>query len=618
VVERAEARERVRRCDVLGDLCAALSLWLERWGIKMASTTALFTAMTGLNANARQIEVVGNNVANTNTTAFKSSRLSFSTMFSRTINAGTAPADTTGGTNPYQIGLGVQTAGTQLNTQQGTISPTGDSRDLAVDGRGFFVVARGEDRLFTRAGAFRQNAEGVLTTISGERVQGYGVDENFSITTGTLTDISIPIGQLAIAEATTEVRLRGNLNAEGALPTQGSLIRLGTSTTQGLIAIPSAAPAAPNVIDTTTRLIDIEDPARPGSGASMLSAGQSIRLRGAEKGTAVLPQATLGVDGSTTIADLTRFLSEAMGINTDVGVNPDGRTPGVSIDPATGLISIVGNTGTVNDLTLESTSLQLLDSAGTVVGSPFVPTQLESADGESISTDFTAFDSLGSQVGVRVSMVLDSRSANGGTTWRYFVESPDNAGVPTQVGTGTVSFDSFGQPLSTEPVSITIDRTGTGAITPMVFSLSFATPSGGMTAYSDLEPAMAVGYRDGVPFGTLSSFSIGTDGIITGTFSNSQSRPLGQIVLATVPNPEGLQEVGSNLWQVALNSGPAAIGAPGTLGSGRISSGALELSNVDLGEEFIRLVLSSTGYSANSRVIRTTDELMQQLLVLGR
>lgn len=584
----------------------------------MPSTTALFTAMTGLNANARQIDVVGNNVANTNTTAFKSSRLSFSTMFSRTITAGTAPADTTGGTNPYQIGLGVRTAGTQVNTQQGTISPTGDNRDLAVDGRGFFVVERGTERLYTRAGAFRQNSEGVLTTISGERVQGYGVDQNFNIALGQLTSISIPVGGLSIAEATNEVRLRGNLNAEGALPTQGSLIRLGTSTTQGLIAIPSAALAAPNVIDSTTRLIDIEDPARPGSGVSMLTAGQSIRLRGAEKGTGILPQATLGVDGSTTIADLTTFLSEALGISRGTGTNPDGRTPGVLIDPATGLISIVGNTGTVNDITLENTSLVLLDSAGSVVGSPFVQTRLASADGESIQTNFTAFDSLGSQVAVSVSMVLDSRSANGGTTWRYFVESPDNAGVPTQVGTGTFSFDSFGQPLSTEPVSITIDRTGTGAITPMVFRLSFATPSGGMTAYADLEPAMAVGFRDGVPFGTLSSFGIGADGVITGTFSNSRTRPLGQIVLATFPNAEGLQEAGSNLWQLAPNSGPAAIGAPGTLGSGQISAGALELSNVDLGEEFIRLVLSSTGYSANSRVIRTTDELMQQLLVLGR
>jgi flagellar hook protein FlgE len=584
----------------------------------MPSTTALFTAMTGLNANARQIDVVGNNVANTNTTAFKSSRLAFSTMFARTISAGSAPADTTGGTNPYQIGLGVKTAGTQRNTQQGTISPSGDGRDLAVDGRGYFVVDRGPDRLFTRAGAFRQNSEGVLTTISGERLQGYGVDENFNIVTGQLTDISIPLGGLSIAEATNQVRLRGNLNAEGTLPSQGSLIRLGTSTTQGLIAIPSAAPAAPNVIDTTTRLIDLEDPARPGSGAPMLASGQSIRLRGAEKGTAVLPEATLGIDGATTIADLTRFLSDALGINTTLGANPDGRTPGVSIDPATGLISIVGNTGTVNDLALENTSLTLLDSTGTVIGSPFVQTPLEAADGESIQTSFTAFDSLGSEVTVGVSLVLDSRTANGGTTWRYFVESPDNAGVPIQVATGTVSFDSFGQPLSTDPVTVSIDRTGTGAITPMVFSLSFATPSGGMTAYADLDPAIAVGFRDGVPFGTLSSFSIGADGVITGTFSNSQTRPLGQVVLATFPNNEGLQESGDNLWQIGPNSGPAAIGAPGTLGSGAIASGALELSNVDLGEEFIRLVLSSTGYSANSRVIRTTDELMQQLLVLGR
>lgn len=118
--------------------------------------------------------------------------------------------------------------------------------------------------------------------------------------------------------------------------------------------------------------------------------------------------------------------------------------------------------------------------------------------------------------------------------------------------------------------------------------------------------------------GTLEAFGVGTDGTIQGTFSNGLTRTLGQIVLATFANPSGLVDTGSNLYATGSNSGEAVIGAPATGQAGKILGGALELSNVDLGQEFTNLILASTGYSASSRVIRTVDELMQQLLVLGQ
>ena len=95
-------------------------------------------------------------------------------------------------------------------------------------------------------------------------------------------------------------------------------------------------------------------------------------------------------------------------------------------------------------------------------------------------------------------------------------------------------------------------------------------------------------------------------------------RTLGQVVLATFTNQEGLVDVGGNSFEVGPNSGPAVIAEPGNLSAGLVVGGALELSNVDLGQEFIDLIATSTGYSASSRVIRTADELMQQLLVIGR
>src|SRR5688572_23231861 len=136
----------------------------------MASTTALFTGLSGMNANSRNIDVIGNNIANVNTTAYKSSRLLFSTMFSRSMTMGSAPSDATGGTNPFQIGYGVQAAGTQRNMTGGSVSATGDARDMAIDGSGFFIVDRGGSQFYTRAGAFRQNQNNDLVDIAGNRL----------------------------------------------------------------------------------------------------------------------------------------------------------------------------------------------------------------------------------------------------------------------------------------------------------------------------------------------------------------------------------------------------------------------------------------------------------------
>lgn len=585
----------------------------------MPSTTALYTAMTGLNANSRNIDVIGNNIANSNTTAFKSSKLLFSTMFSRTLSGGTPPGDINGGTNPYQIGLGVNTAGTLRNTGGGTITGTGDQRDLAIDGNGHFVVRRGTEQLYTRAGSFRPNARNELVTISGEHLQGYGVDANFNIVQGALTDLSIPLGALTIAEPTSHVRFSGNLDADGPLPGRGASIAL-TGSSAGLVAITTASPApgTGHRVEDTTRLVDIEDPANPGSDTPRFAAGQTLQVRGAEKGTRTLPTATLDITATTTLADLTAFLASALGIQTGSGNNPDGGTPGVSVDPTSGVVTITGNSGRVNDLSLEATDLRLLDASGTLIGSPLVSTKSGSADGESVRTSFVVYDSLGASVNVDITLALDTRD-NTGTTWRYYVESPDATDVPLQVGTGTISFDTQGRISTTAPVTVNIDRSGTGAASPLTIEFAFAGDGdSGLTALADSSSAVAATFRDGSPIGTLTNFGVGDDGTIVGGFSNGLTRPLGQIVLATFTNDAGLEDIGSNLFRTGANSGSAVVGSPGQFNAGRVVGGALEQSNVDLSDEFIKLVLSSTGFSANSRVIRTTDELLQQLMVLGR
>lgn len=577
----------------------------------MASTTALFTGLSGLNAHARKLDVIGNNIANVNTTAFKSSKMMFESLFSRNFSFGSSPSEVMGGTNPRQVGNGVAIGGIQRNFNNGAFTATGDLRDLSIDGNGFFIVQREGQQFFTRAGSFRQDPQDNLITIGGERLMGYMADDNFNILEGQLVPVNIPVGKRTIAEATRNAVIAGNLNSEGNLATQGALINLLANATDGLLAVGGG------FIGAGTLLGSIEDPGAPGSGTPAFTAGETIRLGGATKGGARVPQAELSITPGTTVQNLMDFLTAALGIQQTGSANPDGSMPGVTVDGTTGVISIIGNTGTQNDLVIRPGDLVVLDANGTSRGQAFNTVKIESADGESVRTTMVIYDSLGGSVSFDVTMVLES-TPNTGPLWRYYLESDDDTDLAIALGTSTLQFDTQGQlDPNNSDIAVTIDRNNTGANQPLSFTLSFMDSAGQLTSTAT-NSAMQGVYWDGLPPGTLSTFGVGDDGTIFGRFSNGAVRTLGRVVVANFTNPGGLIDAGGNLFESGPNAGPAVIANPGTLGSGLIVAGALEMSNVDLGEEFTQMILTSTGYSASSRVIRTADELIQQLLVLGR
>lgn len=577
----------------------------------MASTTSLLTGLSGLVANSRRLDVIGNNISNVNTTAFKSNRMHFAPAFSRNISLGTAPGATTGGTNPAQVGLGVTVAGTQRNFATGPINPTGIPTDLAIDGNGFFVVQRGGREFYTRAGAFQLNSNNEMVTISGERVRGYAIDDNFTLVTGQAQDIGIPLGSLTIAEATENVNFAGNLNASGPLSTTGSISAF-DQVWQTIAAVPLTAASTFGAVDNPN---NTGNALFPGAGP------YAITFTGAQKGDKTLPDQTFDIDpATTTIGDFLTFINNFFGIDPGV-TNPDGSTSGAQIDAA-GIISIVGNTGSFNTIQLESGDIRITDSVGAPVSNPFTVTTATVADGESIRTTFIVYDSLGTPLEVDLTAVLDSTDDNG-TTWRYYVESPEHIDPlnPSRlVSTGTIQFDNFGRLLTSTPISVTLGRDQTGALDPLVFTLTLSDGADSVTALTDTSgrSQIAAVNQDGSPLGVLDSFSVGEDGVITGGFSNGLTRTIGQIIVATFTNPEGLIDAGNNLFSVGPNSGTALVTTPGNFGTGRMVGGALEQSNVDLGQEFINLVLTQTGYSAATRVIQTTDQLIQQLLVIGR
>ncbi|HEV2296752.1 MAG TPA: flagellar hook-basal body complex protein [Tepidisphaeraceae bacterium] len=574
----------------------------------MALTSTLFTGLSGLNVNQTKLNVVGNNIANVNTIAFKSSRALFKPQFYVT-DAGGTPADGDfGGSNPSQRGLGATIATVQKDFSNGSIEPTGKATDLAIEGDGFFVV-RGTDQKYTRDGSFTLNEANQLVTTGGEFVQGYGVDEDANVQVGRLQNIDIPLGSLTQAIATENATFEGNLNANGLVATGASILNSG----------PMMHADGVTPVDPTTALIDLRNPADLAT--PLFAAGSTLTLAGS-RGGRNLPALTFDINGLSTVQELQQFFNQGMTL--DTASAPPAGTALISAlpgDPAGSVrLQMTGHTGQANALSLAGTAFS---NSANSPGLSFTDDAASNPSGESVATSFVAYDSLGTPITVNVTAGLESK-ANTGNTWRFYATSAGDTDAATfdpaavsegsRIGTGTMTFDSEGRLTSSTGTTVVIHRNNTGAGSAVNLNIDFSS----MTSLASSESSLTATGVDGSPIGTLSAFSVGVNGIITGMFDNGLTRTLGQVAMATFNNPQGLQDMGGNMYMTGGNSGEPIIAAPLQLGAGAIRSGALELSNVDLSEEFINLIIASTGFSASSRVISTSDQLLTELLNTSR
>lgn len=571
----------------------------------MGLTTALYTALSGLTTNATLLSVAGNNISNINTTGFKASRMTFETQILQNLSPASAPTSNLGGTNPAQIGLGAREGTITRDFSNGSLQLTGVSTDMAIEGNGFFVVDVAGVRRFTRVGAFTLDSNFNLVNPDGGLVQGFAVDDDFNVIEGVVGNVLIPVGILTLAEATSLVRFTGNLNSGGDEATMGSITTsdpLYSDATQTTAAV--AGDALATLFDNT--------------GTALFAVGDVITVSGATKGGATLPDKTFEIgpanttgsdDFGTTLQDFIDFLDDIMGL--DTAANP---SAGIAVSGA-GEIVVTGNTGTVNNIALDTGDIVVNQTTTPTL--PFDWTQTQDADGESVRTSFVAFDSLGTAMTIDMSFVLETKD-NTGTTWRFYIQSEDDTDLDRVLGSGTVSFDTDGQFATATAASLTIDRNNTGAVTPQTISVSFVNPDGSISALESVTSVVNTLSQDGSAMGTLSGFTISENGTIVGVFSNSLLRDLGRVVLAKFANPQGLVEVGANLFDVTANSGDPQIVSAGAGGAGRIVGGALELSNVELSEQFINLITATTGFSASSRVLSTSDRLVQELLAAIR
>jgi flagellar hook protein FlgE len=307
-------------------------------------------------------------------------------------------------------------------------------------------------------------------------------------------------------------------------------------------------------------------------------------------------------------------------------VNLDGlRVQGFQADN-TGLITgqpgdlLVGTASSQPQPTANITVKANLQADAALVG-PFDPARPN--DTSNFATSMNVYDSLGTVHGVQV---FFTKTAAGAWGWNAMTDggglTGGTAGTLTSIASGTLAFDTTGKLTAMTQASAFQPL---GAVNPQALTFNFGDPTGtppgtglkGVTQFSAQSATTFTG-QDGFGSGSLASIQIDSLGKINGVFTNGQTRVLGQVAVAGFSASDRLARVGGNLFQQTQDSGQPVLGSPGAGGRASISSGALEQSNVDLAEQFVRLIAAQRAFQANSKTITTADQLLQELIALKR
>ncbi len=267
-----------------------------------------------------------------------------------------------------------------------------------------------------------------------------------------------------------------------------------------------------------------------------------------------------------------------------------------------------------------------LQSDASILGIGGPPPTFDPANPSSssnFSTSMTVYDSIGSAHAVQV---FFHKSAVGTWDWHAMTDGAGltggTAGTLTEIASGGLTFDTSGRLATSTQTS---NFSPLGALGPQALNFNFGDPTSvagstglsGVTQFASTSASTFIG-QDGFGSGQLSSIRIDATGDINGVFTNGQTRVLGQVAVAGFSGPDQLERVGGNLFQQTQASGQPVVGAPGAGGRASIISGSLEQSNVDLAEQFVRMISAQRAFEANSKTITTADQLLSELIALKR
>lgn len=565
---------------------------------------SLYSGVAGLKTHQIRMDVIGNNIANVNTTAYKSSSMTFSELMSQTTQKASGANATTGvgGTNAKQIGLGVKAGAINTAiTTQGSAQSTGNPFDIMITGDNFFVVSNGSENFFTRDGSFYVDGAGNLAmTSTGYNVMGWGVDKttgNIKQDTVTALRIMSSANMTYPPEATTKANISGILdqNDKDVTSANGKTVNLnffdarGYSYTAKFTFKQSGGDKTNEYSLELNKILD--------------STGKEIDISGITFGEQNLEQT----------------LSSKLSLNTDSYKWDDAtktlQTTATPPETVAELDKIFKNGALITDKDKAEEVQKNLDAIAKAYGY------------EGSTDEFLKLYTTGKAGQVTVQTMLENMSKN--MTGGDILPKAKNEEL-TMTGRkfdgAKVVFDKDSGKLqsinnSTTNLSTTLNFPATmGNFSNITIDLSECTnydnkgtSTVGATS-GDLD-----GLGTGRRLGDMIGVSIQKDGMIYASYDNGMTKLLGQIATAAFANASGLEKEGDNLYSATLNSGEFdGIGVDITAGGGYMSTGQLEMSNVDLSSEFTEMITTQRGFQANSRIITVSDTLLEELTNLKR
>lgn len=553
---------------------------------------SLYSGISGLKVHQIQMDVIGNNIANVNTIAYKSSRVTFQEILNQTLKNASAPSQIgdRGGTNPQQIGLGVSLATIDvLHTRTG-VQRTDKATDLAIDGEGYFVVTDGINEYYTRAGSFDIDVEGNLVYPGGFKVLGWSEltrDPQTGIEHVNTTGIPRPInlsGLSMTAKATDIIRFEGNLDGNSSIgdeitysssvfDSQGNEHKIDFVFTKQAPNVWSWKMIPAPVSSARTWQVEHTSGGLPMGSSTTIDTGKPIVYAHEIKNISV-----------QTAAGLTRYEYTVVSSQAEFDEKINNLGPGHAV------VLIDGN---------EHVRVAFGDDL---------------AADDVVLIDFNEYpiSHIEPMVGIDPSLP--------GAAQGYDLDGDGNDDIPAGTAHGVLIFSEDGKLLKSlinTGISIVMNANESGANNIFLSGDSFQFSSEKFTQYADATVirGAASGYRSG----SLNSISIDQEGRIIGYYSNGQSREDAVLAIALFRNPGGLNKIGNNLFQNTVNAGlDDNYARAGIGGRGVIISGALEMSNVDLAKEFTDMIVAQRGFQANSRIITVADEMLQELVNIKR
>ena len=612
---------------------------------------SLFTGISGLNAYQSWIDMISNNIANTGTTGFKGQRMTFADLFYQQTGAPTGPTQTSGGVNPQDQGLGVKVNTIDTQFAQGGIETTGVNTDLAINGDGFFMLRNvngSNATTYTRNGNFSLNSNGLLYDPgSGLAVQGYTANANGQITaTGSPGNITIPIGLASQATATGQGTKTGPTSSDKVFDVSlgGNLDQTQWSQ-QFLNAVGASVTPGQQYTISTTMYDSLGNAHQATLTYTPDAAGSTAATAGAVGGSnPALISGAVTVAPATSTPDTVTVTQT--GANTATVSDTLGNTQNINVSGGAQTVTMGGATFTV-----PAGPLAAGNASFTITGATNgLPTTVQDATGNSrvpatrwqVSVSFadgTQFANIATPgsvgAGGAVTAPTYGTGSSGTIGYAYFDQNGqfinssaiETAAAGQSLGANASAYlhtGNGGTPAIAQGNQINVTKWGPGAgNNASAPTAGGAAPTPGPIAidYSN-NASLAGNYsanvvsQNGFPAGTLSNISVGSDGSITGAFTNGQQKVLGQVALATFQNEQGLDRIGGSQFAATAASGLAQVGTAGTGRFGSIQADALEESNVNLADQFTKLIVAQRAFEANSRGITTADQNLITLINL--